>query len=336
MTKRDVDDLIDERGLRAASVRCRVAAVLFTYRCSIPCRHCLFGCAADRPNVHTTARQCADYLALLHQTGRVIHVAGGEAMLYWDVLAEAIALAHAERNAPHFIETNCSFAESDRVVRERFAFMAARGVKGIYASADPYHQEHVAPERFLRVRRLTREIFGPNRFYGPEASDEEVLGFPHMSADEGRLRDYVRAHAPRMVGTAQKRLSPYLPDYAPDSANLPRATAGANCRDQFQADSMWELHIDAYGNLQTNCGMIVGRLPDTTPARLFADGPENANRFVRTVCEGGAVGLAELARREYGFVWPQRVTQACELCYLARRHLRRWHPEIFGPAEVYA
>lgn len=88
-------------------------------------------------------------------------------------------------------------------------------------------------------------------------------------------------------------------------------------------------------NIQTNCGMILGRLPETTPAAVLARGPERANRFVTVVCEQGPRGLAELARREYGFVPPQRLTQTCELCYLARAFLRQFHPDVFGPVEVY-
>ncbi len=95
------------------------------------------------------------------------------------------------------------------------------------------------------------------------------------------------------------------------------------------------VHVDPYGNIQTNCGIILGRLPESRPAALLAEGPEKANRFVRTVCEHGALGLAELAHREYGFVLPETVTQTCELCYMTRSFLRRFHPDVFGPWEIY-
>ena len=341
MAKADVDRLIDQVGLPAASGQRMVAAVLFTYRCSIACRHCLFGCAPGRPDVVMTPRQCADALALLHETGRVIHIAGGEAMLYWETLAEAIRLAGAAGHAPHFIETNCSFAADDAVVRERFTFMAAHGVKGILASADPFHQEFVPPEHFLRVRRLTAEIFGAANFYGTGQTAAEVGDFVAIVRDPARLRDHVRRHPPCMVGTAGQSLAGFLDGHAPHAAELPafawRGPAQRQqCRDQFQAATLWEIHVDPYGHIQTNCGMVLGRLPETTPARLLAAGPEDANRFVREVCARGAVGLAELAHREYGFEWPPRVTQTCELCYAARRWLRRFHPDVFGPGEVYA
>jgi len=340
MTRRDVDRLIDEVGLPQAGVQCRVAAILFTYRCSIACRHCLFSASPARPDVVMTARQCADGLGLLHETGRVIHIAGGEPMLYWETLSEALRFASEEGNAPHFIETNCSFAEDDRKARKRLEFLAAHGVKGLFASADAFHQEFVPAERFLRVRRIAKEIFGEKNFWGPECSEAEVRDLESVTADNDRLREYVRSHPPGIVGTAQRELARYLDHYAPHDSELPTwdwqgPGQKTGCERQFRADKMWELHIDPYGNIQTNCGMILGTLAESCPAALLARGPEKANRFVSTVCEQGALGLADLARREYGFVLPAGVAQACELCYLTRSFLRQFHPDVFGPQEIY-
>ena len=261
-------------------------------------------------------------------------------MLYWSVLFEAVRLANEKDHSPHFIETNCSFACDDQVVRERLSFLADRGVKGLLASADPFHQEFVPAENFLRVRRMAREIFGEKYFWGPESPDAEIRDLEGITKDQDRLREYVRNHPPSMVGTARRELSRFLDRYAPDDDRLPRwswqGPAGAgDCRAQFQADTLWELHIDPYGNIQTNCGMILGRLPETSPAAVLARGPERANRFVAVVCEQGPRGLAELARGEHGFVPPERLTQTCELCYLARAFLRQFHPDVFGPEEVY-
>ncbi|MCP4644083.1 MAG: radical SAM protein [bacterium] len=336
-----VDELVDAVGVCEASAECCVAAILFTYRCSIPCRHCLFGCAGDRPDVVMTPAQCAEGLALLHETGRVLHIAGGEAMLYWEQLAEAIAMAHHEGHAPHFIETNCSFAADDAIVTERLEYLASHGVKGILASADPFHQEHVSPENFLRVRRLVIERFGEQNFYGSKASDERIHDLAAIARDEGRLREYVCANPPTMVGTAHHQLARYLDarpvgDAALQNKGWRADRAGSNCLDQFQGRDLWEIHIDPYGNIQTNCGMILGTLPDVTPAQLLADGPEKANRFVAMVCEHGPLALMDFARREHGFEPPAAVTQSCELCYLARRFLSPHYPEVFGPGEIYA
>jgi organic radical activating enzyme len=335
-----VDRLIDEVGLAQAGAQRRVAAVLFTYRCSIRCRHCLFGSAPDRPEVVMTARQCADALKLLHETGRVVHIAGGEPMLYWEILAEAVRIAHREGTAPHFIETNCSFATDDAVVRERFGFLKAHGVKGMYGSADPFHQEFVPAERFLRVRSIAKEVFGEKNFWAPGVSEAEVRGFEGIVRDEARLREHVRKHPPTMVGTAYRRLASYLDRRDPRERELPilgwqGARQEPACKSQVLAETIWEIHIDPYGNIQSNCGIILGRVPETTPSQVIANGTAGANRFLKAVCEHGAVGLAELASREYGFVWPETASQTCELCFVARRFLRKFHPEVFGPAEVY-
>ena len=340
MAKSEIDVIVDEAGLEQASIRCKVAAVLFTYRCSIACKHCCFACSGTRSDKVMTPRQCVDALAMLHETGRVIHIAGGEAMLYWDELAASLELAHQEGVEPHFVETNCSFAVDDEIVRERLEYIAGQGVKGIFASADPFHQEFVPADRFIRVRRLTKEIFGERCFYGVGYSDEEVRTFEGMTRDLEAIRAYVRQHTPVMVGSAARELARYLDDHGPEEAKLPAhgwttPAERESCAQQFRASTMWELHIDPYNHMQTNCGIILGNVSEMTPHQLFESGPEQVNRFVRVLSLGGPLALARLAEEEYGYRMPERVSQRCELCYDTRRHLRRSHPEIFGPAEVY-
>ncbi len=108
-----------------------------------------------------------------------------------------------------------------------------------------------------------------------------------------------------------------------------------HCAGEFDAEGIWEVHIDPYDNIQTNCGVILGRADRTSVAEMMARGPAQANFVAQTLSEAGPVGLAELARREHGFQIPPEAGQKCELCYLTRRFLRRHHPEILGPAEAY-
>jgi hypothetical protein len=330
MTESDVLALIDRVGLVDASRQRGVASALFTYRCSIACRHCLFGCATSRPDRVMTPEQCTQALRLLHPTGRVIHVAGGEAMAYWPVLQESLVLAYRAGVAPHFVETNCSFAVSDTVVQDRLRFLRDHGVRGVYASADPYHQEFVPAERFLRVRRIARELFGPANFYGPSTPDDDVRRYEEIARDESRLAAYVRAHPPTMVGTAADALAGYLPA-------VPVADAGVDtpCASVFTSSSLWELHIDPYGNLQTNCGVILGNTATVSPVAMLAADPRTVHRYVACLAESGPGGLARLAAAEHEYVAPATTPQRCHYCFQVRRFLRPYHPEVFGPAEVY-
>ena len=331
--------LVAAKGVVAAGIELGVAAVLYTYRCTIACRHCCFGCAGERPSVRMGTDQAVARLRALHELGRAIHVAGGECMMYWDDLKAVLAAAPSEGAAPHFIETNCSFATDDDIVHERLEYLRARGVAGILLSADPYHQAFVPPERFLRVRRLAREAFGPANVWCPNDSDEQIRAFADIARDEHRLREHVRARPPVLVGTAWEDLRQYLDDYPlaemPLDAGWRVRYRTPGCRPDFARETIWEIHIDPYDNLQTNCGVILGSAAETTPAELMARGPEAANEIVRLLAGGGPFALAEMARTRHGFRIPPRAHSKCALCYQARKFLRPHYPHILGPAEVY-
>lgn len=334
-----VDRRVKEVGVCQAGGEFGVAAVLFTYRCTIACRHCCFGCGGKRPDVAMDAERCARYLADLHELGRVIHIAGGECMLYWEGLVEAIALAQKRSVQPHFIETNCSFATNDEIVRERLGRLRSLGVDGIYLSADPYHQAHVPAERVVRVRDVAIELFGSENVWGTRATLEEIREFEQIARDEDRLAEHVRRHPPRFVGTAYKELGRFVEHHSID--DLPPGQGwrfrhdGPDCAIEFDPAKIWELHIDPYDNIQTNCGVILGKADEIKVRRLIETGPANANVITRLLADGGPVRLAEWAAERHGFAAPQRVPDKCALCYVTRRFLRPFYPEILGPDEVY-
>jgi hypothetical protein len=285
-----------------------------------------------------TAR-AVEHLQALHGLGRVVHIAGGECLMYWDDLVDVLEQSCSEGVQPHFIETNCSFATDDGVVTDRLAVLKRNGVAGILMSADPFHQAFVPAERFLRVRRQARDLFGPENVWCTDASEEEIRDLERVAADEDRLRDYVRAHPPRMVGTAHRELRRYLDavslkDLPPGHGwRLPHE--GRDCAVEFDRERIWEVHIDPYDNIQTNCGVILGNTKDLSLAEVMERGPAEANPIARTLAEGGPFALAEMAREAHGVAVPDRAVSKCDLCYAVRTALRRYYPEILGPAEVY-
>ena len=339
MSRECVDDRIRQAGLVKAGGELKVAAILFTYRCTISCRHCLFACRGARPDVVMDADRCVRYLAQLHDLGRVVHIAGGEPMLYWDVLAEALELAAEAGVAPHFVETNCSFADSDAVVQDRFTVFKEHGLFGVLLSADPYHQAHVPPEHFLRARRIAREIFGAENVWATHASDEQVREYARIARDERSLAEYVRAHPPSLTGSAYAELARLVQavpiNEIPPPPGSPTPPDQGHCAGEFDAERIWEVHIDPYDNIQTNCGVILGRADRTPVAEVLARGPAEANFIVRTLSEAGPIGLAEFARREHGFHVPEQSQQKCALCFVTRGFLRKHYPNILGPAEIY-
>jgi len=335
-----VDRYIAQVGLAKAGSDLGVAALLYTYRCTIACWHCCFGCTTNRPDVHMGTDRAVAHLAALHETGRVIHIAGGEAMIYWDDLRRVLEKAAARGCQPHFIETNASFATSDAVVRDRFRVLRDCGVVGILTSADPYHQAFVPPENVIRVRRLAAEWFGPQNLWMTGVSDEEIRGYAATIRDETRLAEYVRAHPPVLVGNAHRELRRYLPEHPldalPGDPGWRDPNPGPGCAVVFDRERIWELHIDPYDNIQTNCGVVLGSAARTSPLELLRRGPGTANEIVALLCREGPVGLAHLARARHGYAIPERACTKCDLCYQVRNFLRPHYPEILGPAEVYA
>lgn len=333
------DSCVKEHGVAAAGQELGVAAILYTYQCTIACRHCCFGCAADRPRLRTSTDRAVGHLRALHDLGRVIHIAGGECMMYWDDLKAVLQASFAEGVQPHFIETNCSFARDCRTVRERLDLLKSFGVSGVLLSADPYHQAFVPPERFLRVRRLAREVFGAENVWCTDAPDKTIIEFAEIARDEDRLAEYVRSNPPMLVGTAWRELRPFLKEYPLDEIPLETGWRtryrARDCAVDFDREKIWEIHIDPYDNIQTNCGVILGDARRTSPLEVIERGPGEANEIARMLSREGPFGLAEFARERHGFVVPETACSKCDLCFTTRKFLRRFYPDILGPAEVY-
>ncbi len=339
-SRADVDRLVRDKGVVAAGNACQVAGILYTYRCTIACRHCCFGSSTARPDVRMTTGQVVRHLRSLHALGRVVHIAGGECMMYWADLRAALAAARAEGLAPHFVETNASFAVSDEVASQRVKDLLGLGVIGLLVSADPYHQAFVPPEHVIRLRRIAREAMGPENIWTTDEPDERIREFAEIARDALRLRKHVRAYPPMMVGTAQRTLAPHL-DARPVGqlgfdVGWRRRHTGWDCALEFDAETMWEVHVDPYDNIQTNCGVILGSAARTSPVELLRRGPGSANELVALLCREGPVGLARLARARHGYAIPERARTKCDLCYQVRKFLRPHYPEILGPDEVYA
>jgi hypothetical protein len=334
---RPVAEVIAREGVAAAIAKKHVASLLFTYRCTITCPHCLFNCGPRHPPVFTPIEQAVEYLRQLHATDRVIHIAGGEAMMFYPALLQVCERAGRAGVAPHFIETNATFAVNDPVTRHRLTRLRECGVQGLLISSDPYHQRYCPPERYARCFRIAVEVFGRENVAAAERTLPELEQLRAIGRDPDRLAEYTRRHPPRLVGRAGDELSPLFPPRpVPDltDAMWHGGQGRADCRQEFDPQTMWEIHIDPYGNIQTCCGIIVGHMAETTLPALMARGFLGRSPVVDAVYSGGPAALLEIAvRRGYrpGAGYPQK----CGLCWEVRRFLRPHFPESLGPDEVY-
>ncbi|MBI2193710.1 MAG: radical SAM protein [Planctomycetes bacterium] len=335
---RPVAQVIAAEGVARAIGLKHVASLLYTYRCDLACKHCLFQCGPQQPDRRVSHEDGLEFLRQLHQTGRVIHIAGGEALLYFDSVLALCRAADQEGIAPHFIESNARWCVSDELGIERFQALRGAGVQGMLFSADPYHQVFFPPENRARAFRLAVDIFGRPNVIASDASIEKLREMNDIGRDRERLAHFTRQHPPRLVGRAGEQLAHFFPDRPlSDLAQDPLwhgSNHTADCASEFDPERMWEIHIDPYGNIQTCCGIVLGNARETPLPALMATEFWGRSEIVRRVSERGPYGLLDLAT-ERGYRARAGYPQKCHLCWEVRKFLRPSYPAVFGPAEVY-
>ena len=333
-----VDDLIKKVGINKAIGIKYVASLLFTYRCTIACKHCLFSCSPSQPDVCTSLEDGVKFLRQLRATDRVIHIAGGEPMMYYRQMLEICRIANEYGCAPHFFETNASWCANDNITYSRYEELKNSGISGVYISADPYHQAFVTPIRRLRAYKIAVEVFGSENVSAADLSLEQLSEYRSIGRDEKKLREYVKAHTPKLIGRAGEELASFCEDRPIESLELDHLwlsnSVDKGCSAEFNGESMWEIHIDPYGNIQTCCGIILGNAHDKPLLEWMQQGFDTENELIQIVKQEGPFGLLKLAI-ERGYKPKEGYPQKCNLCWEVRKFLRRFFPETFGPAEIY-
>jgi MoaA/NifB/PqqE/SkfB family radical SAM enzyme len=332
-----IDEIVEDIGVARAVAQQRVAGLILTYRCTIACAHCLFNCSPRHPRRVMTVEQGVRYIRLLRSTSRVVHIAGGEAMMEYDTVL-AICREAGRRNArPHFIETNASWCTNDELARRRLSELWAAGVRGLLISADAYHFAFVPVDRYRRCLEAAVARFGEGNVMATRLTDEEARELRRIGRDPARLAEMVRGGPPQLVGRAGEELAQHLPfrdieEMAGDGM-WHDASAGMSCAQEFSPATMWEMHLDPDGNLQTCCGVILGNVERTSFAELIATEFGADNPILNAVRTEGPMGLLRMAEAR-GYQ-RERYVQKCHLCWQVRKFLRPHFPSFLGPDEIY-
>lgn len=334
---RPVAQVIEEEGVAAAIGLKHVASLLYTYRCTLSCRHCCFYCSPRRPATHASLDDAVGWLMQLHQTDRVIHIAGGEAMMYFTQLLDLCRAANRHNAAPHFIETNATFARNQAVTYERLSMLRDAGVRGLLISADPYHQRLCPPANRKRCRDVAVEVFGERNVAAADHSLEELQELRDIGRDEARLGEWTRRHPPLLSGRAGDELARFFADRPASDLTDAMWHGGEgdpSCRQEFDPETMWEIHIDPYGNLETCCLIVLGNVHEKTLPEFMRDGFLGRSPVIDAVYHEGPLGLLRLAV-DRGYQPRAGYPQKCGLCWEVRKFLRPHFPDVLGPDEVY-
>ncbi|MHC4943807.1 MAG: radical SAM protein [Planctomycetota bacterium] len=301
--------------------------LMFSYRCSNACRHCLYRCSPKKPNDWITMETAKRALAALAREPRLesIHLSGGEAALRMDLLCDITRLAREMGVRLSYLETNASWCTSPEKTEERFRQMREAGLPGVLVSVSMFHNEFVPFARTRNAVEAAVRVFGRHNVF---------VWLPHLYEALERNPEPDRTHSLEefceRAGLTDRwdllpRLYSLIPGgrvpaalrqcYQPQSAAAFRTV---RCLGQLTSTS--HFHIDPYGNLFTGlCAGIVAADVDN----LHPEISESTHPVFSTLCSGGPYGLMQQVVEEFGYEEkPEGYISECDLCLDVRTFMR--------------
>ena len=290
--------------------------LLLTYRCTYECDHC-FVYSSPQAEGTMSLRMGKDAVRQAAELGSVreIWIEGGEPFLYYPILREIVAWA-SELGLETGIVTNGYYAETEEDAAVWLTPLKAAGLTRLSVSDDSFHSETfpaVSPAQRLRqaademgIDTSTICMSRPGEIASAKAKGEPITG--------GTIRFRGRA--------LEKLSAENSPEQSWETLN--------ECPDE-DWDEIGRLHLDAYGNLFSCQGIVLGNLNEHSLAEIAAEyHPEN-HPIIGPLCQGGP---AELVRK-YHLPLGGKYLDACHLCYTARQLLRERFAQELAPNQVY-
>jgi len=265
-----------------------------------------------------------------------LHFTGGEPFLNFDLLVEAVRMAHDARIPSIFVETNSFWCIEDRETRQKLLQLKDAGLNGMLVSVNPFILERVPFERTARATKIAREVFVDNVMIYQQHFYSQFLRFGLKGTQplEGYIEktdpgDLCRRTELLPMGRACYALGHLFPRYPAevflDEPCLEELTRG------------WHVHVDNYCNYMTGyCGGLSlgdGRDIDSICRGINLDERPILNALVTSLRL-----LVELAVREFGYEKRKDgYISKCHLCVDVRRHIARATDEFqeLRPREFY-
>jgi len=256
-----------------------------------------------------------------------LHLAGGEAFLWPDLLVEATGHVTEAGLQMDFIETNAAWVRDEDEARVLLQRLADAGAPRLLISCTPPHAESIPMRKVTALVGLAREVFGPHgaalwtpEFYTQLSAIDPVGRIPFetylervgpSTAQISLLYQFPMTVAGRAATGLSDLISP-----APVDALPGRPCAAAllgTGHAHFDPDGS---HVPGYC-----AGIALGGIDDL--GALLDDGlDESAFPIVARLARQGVAGLLRWAEQEHGFVADGAGYRGeCHLCQAIRGHL---------------
>jgi hypothetical protein len=307
--------------------------ILLSYRCASECRHCMYACSPrwtgdwiSGDNLRKVLTQLSDrILPGPFGANRIgvnygLHFTGGEPFLNFDLLKNAVRIAHELQIPSTFVETNGFWCVEDHSTRERLTELRRAGLHGMLVSVNPFILEQVPFERTERAIRIGREVFHGNLMTYQEFFHYQ---FKRLGIRETLpFEEYTRRTDPHSLfenvellpmGRAAYALSRLYRKYPPQQF------FGESCREELTRG--WHIHVDNYCNYMTGyCGGI--SLGDARDITSICQGIDLNERPILSALATDLKRLFELGVVEFNYKQREEgYISKCHLCVDLRRHM---------------
>jgi hypothetical protein len=290
--------------------------LLLTYRCTSECDHC-FVYSSPRAEGTMSLNLAKNAVRQAANLGSVreIWIEGGEPFLYYPILREIVGFAH-ELGLETGIVTNAYYAETEEDARVWLTPLKEAGLTRLSVSDDSFHSEEFPQS--LTVKHL----LGAAEKLGIETGTI-CMQRPGEGGHLNAKGEPITGGAIRFRGRAIETL-------AKDQTAHKYWPTFNECPDE-DWDEIGRLHLDAYGNLFSCQGIVLGNVNERPLAVIVEAYHPEDHPIISPLYRGGPAELV----REFDLPLHEKYLDACHLCYTARRQLQARFPRELAPAQVY-
>jgi hypothetical protein len=293
---------------------------LLTYQCVFECDHCFVWGSPSQTGTLTLS----NLRAMLQQakgagTVEWIYFEGGEAFMYYPVLAVGVAKASA-MGFKVGIVTNGYWALEEEDAVEWLRPLASR-IQNLSISSDLFHYSEAQSRQMQNTISAAEALGIPVGTISIARPENQTAG-----AEEGQIK--LGESGVMYRGRAARVLASRAPQHGWETFTT--------CPFEHLREP-GRVHVDPYGNLHICQGISIGNM--LTDYRDFSNPLQeicarydpDSHPIAGPLLAGGPVELVRRYEVEHGSLY----ADACHLCYETRSLLRPRFPEILGPDQMY-
>ncbi len=289
--------------------------LIFNYKCTAACRHCLYASSPKRDGRYMDKDILSGILDKAGELGcNSFHIGGGEPFLNFERLLENIRVMSETGTGIEYLETNASWVKDIDSASEKLTELKKAGCYTVMISVCPFHTEFVplikADTLIEACRKCGMQMFlWQEQFYHElkRLDPERTHSFEEMESVFGGdyLMNSARRFGLNMNGRALLTFKPYLKHYS--SEEIIRQNPGP-CT---ELRSSMHFHIDCYGNyVPPGCIGLAVNFQDLGSKSDFVKYP-----CIAMLLDQGIDGLYHYAVSEYGFEESEiGYVSKCDLC----------------------